>query len=597
MQGDWIRLPQAECSIIFIHGILSSGEACWLNQNGCYWPNLLASDPALQGTGIYVYTYQTDLFSGNYRLSDVVDDLKERTKLDRVTDCKKLLFVCHSMGGIIVRKFLVERAMEFVTRDSEVGLFLLASPSLGASYADMLSVLARSLGSAQADALRFVRNNFWLNDLDKEFMNLKESRRINIVGKELIEDKFVFLRRLWRRQVVEPFSGARYFGEPYKVPKSDHFSIAKPSDDKAIQHRLLCGFIREMGISEAVEATPDKVPEAELLANLTAQHPFLAAAQSEIENGGISNALAASLLGSGIAPPVLADFYLIMARRVSGMALYGVALCALEIVNKFDVGHSVLDYCLEDGRLEREWRNWIAVKMAGVDSESAVTWCHKVFTTNLRYDAHYNTFLQQHVATVALKDSQRMIAYLLHPNRGPAGCNVDSFYLAIQHVEDPTSLLVRWKEWIRDGRFDGDDDPRDETAEVLYRILNNALETPAKGFEQVVLLTHEHVRYLLKSKGNAAKGFYHLINMLDARYERASDVFEGIIQKTYGDIFSPEEKIVYKAVSVAFRSLIKSLEDPLNKAKSEKARDDYLEVAEVDNVSGMWVGSKRFPEE
>src|SRR5262249_45840611 len=36
-----------------------------------------------------------------------------------------------------------------------------------------------------------------------------------------------------------------YFGEPFKVPGSDHFSIAKPKNNCAIQHRLLCQFIQD----------------------------------------------------------------------------------------------------------------------------------------------------------------------------------------------------------------------------------------------------------------------------------------------------------------------------------------------------------------
>jgi hypothetical protein len=51
------------------------------------------------------------------------------------------------------------------------------------------------------------------------------------------------LKNIWRKPVVELSSGARYFGEPYKVPKSNHSSIAKPDSKDAIQHRLLCQFI------------------------------------------------------------------------------------------------------------------------------------------------------------------------------------------------------------------------------------------------------------------------------------------------------------------------------------------------------------------
>ena len=147
------------------------------------------------------------------------------------------------MGGIVARNHVVERQTELVTAQKQIGLFLVASPSLGSSYADWLAPLATFMGHAQASALRFVRGNEWLLDLDKEFTNLKEAGILSLRGKELVEDKFIVLATLLRRQVVEPFTGARYFGEPYKVPESDHFSIAKPKDRRAIQHRLLVQFV------------------------------------------------------------------------------------------------------------------------------------------------------------------------------------------------------------------------------------------------------------------------------------------------------------------------------------------------------------------
>ena len=258
MQGEWIRKPQGEASAIFVHGILSSGETSWRNENGSYWPELLKNEPELAPLGIYVFTYQTGIFSGSYRIGDIVDALKEHMRLDGVLKCNRLIFVCHSMGGIVVRKFIVERAAELIGAGKEIDLYLVASPSLGATYADWLSPIAQLFGHAQADALRFVRNNDWLKDLDKEFVNLKEGRTLKIKGKELIEDKFVVLPKLFGRQVVEPFSGAKYFGEQFKVPASDHFSIAKPGDKNAMQHRLLRQFILENALSSG-----PKPPEPE----------------------------------------------------------------------------------------------------------------------------------------------------------------------------------------------------------------------------------------------------------------------------------------------------------------------------------------------
>jgi triacylglycerol esterase/lipase EstA (alpha/beta hydrolase family) len=105
MKGNWIRKPESNTSIVFVHGILSTGETCWRNVNGTFWPELLTSDAELKSVGVYVFTYETGIFSGSYRLGDAVDALKEFMRLDRVAESKYLIFVCHSMGGIVVRSF------------------------------------------------------------------------------------------------------------------------------------------------------------------------------------------------------------------------------------------------------------------------------------------------------------------------------------------------------------------------------------------------------------------------------------------------------------------------------------------------------------
>lgn len=249
MSGEWIRQPTGTTSVVFVHGILSSGETCWRSKNGTYWPELLKNENDFRSIGIYVFTYKTGFDSGRYSLMDIVDNLKEHFfNLDSVANSQEIIFVCHSMGGIIVRKLIVDRINDFLDRGIKVGLYLVASPSLGAEYANWLEPIARLAGHSQALALRFSQNNDWLNNLNTTFINLKESNRLKIYGKELLEDRFIikkyFFKFLFRKQVVPPFAGAIWFGEPIKIPNSDHFSIAKPEDNKALQHRLLLIFIQ-----------------------------------------------------------------------------------------------------------------------------------------------------------------------------------------------------------------------------------------------------------------------------------------------------------------------------------------------------------------
>jgi hypothetical protein len=272
MDGKWVRLPKDGGGVvIFVHGILSSGEACWKHSNGAYWPTLLSEEQALSDLGIYVYTYQTSIASGYYSVGDVVGDLKERLKNAQTSNgtiwqrAGAMIFVCHSMGGIVARKLIVRNQMELIELGARIGLFLVASPSLGSSYANWVAMIARAAGHTQAIALKFGQDNQWLNELDSEFQTLKESARIPIVGRELQEDKFI-VRRLFGLlpQIVQPLSAHRYFGDPLKISHSDHFSISKPADATAIAHQALVRFLRE-DCQRLAPSKPAPEPPAEVV--------------------------------------------------------------------------------------------------------------------------------------------------------------------------------------------------------------------------------------------------------------------------------------------------------------------------------------------
>ena len=83
MKAQWLRKPIGTESgaVVFVHGINSSGDTCWLHKNGTYWPELLKNENEFNAVGIYVFTYETDFFSGNYNLSDVVERSHQDTRL------------------------------------------------------------------------------------------------------------------------------------------------------------------------------------------------------------------------------------------------------------------------------------------------------------------------------------------------------------------------------------------------------------------------------------------------------------------------------------------------------------------------------------
>lgn len=240
-----VRDVASKACVIFVHGVLSSSEKGWSNDTGTSWPKLLMAEPKLSDLSIFTFEYQSDLWSKDYSLDDVADALKETLRTSMPREYDHIAFVCHSMGGIIVRRLLVN-ATHFFDK-MIVGLFLVASPSLGSGYADFIAPLGKLFGHAHSKSLRTVEHNPWLKSLDKDFYNLKEGGQIRIIGKELIEDKLLASKKwVWFKQVVTYFSANRYFGEALKIPGSDHITIAKPLNQNSLQHRVLTQFLSNL---------------------------------------------------------------------------------------------------------------------------------------------------------------------------------------------------------------------------------------------------------------------------------------------------------------------------------------------------------------
>lgn len=279
--GKWFRETESDTVVIFIHGLLSNTHECWTNtETGSFWPTLLATKPDIQQTqrtpalsdiSIYTFEYPTTINSGSYSIQDAVELLSEyMIKLDYVMEKRRLIFVGHSMGGIVARKFITHNQRKLTNHI--LGVFLVASPTLGSEYANWLTSLAGALGHTQLKALRFCEKNEWLTTLDHEFRSLHQNDDgLNISGKEVYEDvpvKFIGIQIPFMKPIVGEFSAAICFADALKIGGADHISISKPKNETDDVHRVLCSFIAEI-ICEIpkLKHKPNAESNSELLEN------------------------------------------------------------------------------------------------------------------------------------------------------------------------------------------------------------------------------------------------------------------------------------------------------------------------------------------
>ena len=249
--NTWYEINDSETVYIFVHGFFSDSNSCWTSKCGVQWPALVLSDVRLGRPSIYMAGYPTTVDSGDAAIADcareVFDSLRRTSATGQRAPIEKnqIVFICHSLGGIVTR-YMLERYREFFTEKS-IGILLIASPSYGASMANSLRGIAHVFRNKLAEQLTV--GNDSLDDLDSRFKDLIVKKTLKkLVGAEAIEHHFPihwkFIPGL--RPIVSKNSASRYFGPSKLLYGTDHSTCVKPTDLTHVSHQFLVTAISDI---------------------------------------------------------------------------------------------------------------------------------------------------------------------------------------------------------------------------------------------------------------------------------------------------------------------------------------------------------------
>jgi pimeloyl-ACP methyl ester carboxylesterase len=205
--------------IVFVHGIFGNANETWkCDRTGVSWPKLILSDDAFKDADVYVAAYRTPYFGNAMTIDEVVNSLSSRFVADQVFGHREVVFVCHSLGGLVVQRFL----LTFRELASQVPfIYFFSTPETGSQLAK-------------------VGHLFSSDPLLKEMFSGNENDYLLNLENEWVAARFPIKRycayekqRMRGVLVVDRLSGTRNCTAANPIPiTADHATIVKPCSDQ-----------------------------------------------------------------------------------------------------------------------------------------------------------------------------------------------------------------------------------------------------------------------------------------------------------------------------------------------------------------------------
>ena len=244
--------------IVFVHGLHGSRES-WRASNGAYWPDLIRTDPRFAYSDVEVAEYPTPASNGKMSSVQLAEILWSHLEKDHVWEYREVVFIAHSLGGILVEEMLLKHPAEAARVKFIVSY---GTPHEGSPIARIASIYDRDpLLNDLSDA----SDNTFLTQLESNWRghdSVNGIHRFCAFESEDTKPDSVFGRYLRTHARVVGYFSATYGCDVTTPPQeihADHLNMVRPLDRKSSAYDFFYRVYRANPILEDQVVTRDNV--------------------------------------------------------------------------------------------------------------------------------------------------------------------------------------------------------------------------------------------------------------------------------------------------------------------------------------------------
>jgi pimeloyl-ACP methyl ester carboxylesterase len=244
--------------IVFVHGLHGNRDT-FRAANGAFWPDLVRTDPRFAYSDVDVPEYPSPASNGKMSSVQLADILYARLKKDGVWDHREVVFLAHSLGGILVEEMLLRHPA-----DAAKVRFIVSygTPHEGSKVARFASIYDRDpLLNDLSDA----SDNTFLTHLEESWRghdSVNGIHRFCAYESEDTTPEDGIVRYLKPHARVVSYFSATYGCDVTTPPqeiRADHLHMVRPTDRNSAAYDFFRRVYRDNPVLEDQILTRDNV--------------------------------------------------------------------------------------------------------------------------------------------------------------------------------------------------------------------------------------------------------------------------------------------------------------------------------------------------